>query len=75
MTVSWTHVLSADATVVRANALTRLDDGAYVVELVENPESAGDERTRFVPVEIGARSGSMVEIVTDLEPGAVLVAP
>jgi hypothetical protein len=70
VTVSWTEVIAADVITVRANALTRLDTGAYVLEVVE---SAGT--TRFVEVGIGRRSGSTVELVTDLAPGTVVIAP
>ncbi len=69
VTVSWAAMVAEDVTTVRANALTRLDTGAYVVEVVEG------EETRLVEVGIGARSGSSVEIVTDLPPGTVVIAP
>lgn len=69
VTVSWTTVLADDVTTVRANALTRLDTGRYVLEVVD------DDQTRFVEVEIGSRSGSTVELVTDLEPGTMVIAP
>ena len=68
--VTWTEVVAADVTTVRANALTRLDSGAYVVEVVD-----ADDSTRFVEVGIGRRSGSTVELLTDLEPGTVVIAP
>lgn len=80
VSVSWTHTLSASTSVVRANALTRLDGGRYVVEVVDSGddgqggEGAGPS-TRFVEVGIGVRSGSMVEIITDLRPGTVVIAP
>lgn len=67
--VSWSEVLADQATTVRANALTRLDSGAYVVEVVDGTS------TRFVEVEIGARSGSMVEIISDLAPGTTVISP
>ena len=69
VTVSWTTTVAEDVTTVRANALTRLDSGAYVIEVVE-----GDQ-TRLVEVDVGVRSGSTVEIVTDLAPGTVVIAP
>lgn len=69
VTVSWTAVLADDVTTVRANALTRLDTGRYVVEVVEG------QQTRFVEVGIGSRSGSTVELITDLEPGTMVIAP
>lgn len=69
VSVSWTSVVAEDVPAVRANAITRLDTGAYVVEVVE-----GDQ-TRLVEVEIGGRSGSTIELVTDLAPGTVVIAP
>ncbi|MEM7273889.1 MAG: peptidoglycan-binding protein [Actinomycetota bacterium] len=70
VTVSWTEVVAAEVTAVRANALTRLDGGAYAVEVVDD-----DGSTRFVEVGIGQRSGSTVELVTDLPAGTVVIAP
>ncbi|MEM8926451.1 MAG: peptidoglycan-binding protein [Actinomycetota bacterium] len=68
--VQWTTDVALDVLTVRANALTRLDTGEYVLEVVGPAGS-----TEFVPVEIGARSGSTVEIVTDLAPGTVVITP
>ncbi len=85
VTVSWTETIAAEVTTVRANALTRLDTGAYVIEVVEDLDRAdadgGDEigpttrLTRFVEVGIGERSGSTVEIITDLPAGTTIIAP
>ena len=68
VTVSWSHVLAEDVTTVPAGALTRLDTGVYVVEVVEP-----DDTTRFVEVGIGVSSGSTIEIVTDLPPGTTII--
>lgn len=70
VTVTWTEVVASEVTTVRANALTRLDNGSYVLEVVD-----ADDSTRFVPVGIGASTGSTVEVITDLPPGTVVVAP
>ncbi|MGH1490616.1 MAG: peptidoglycan-binding protein [Acidimicrobiales bacterium] len=73
VTITWTHILAEQVKTVRANALSRLDDGSYVVEVVDPLAHA--ERTTFVAVETGAKSGSTIEIITDLEPGTVIIAP
>ena len=63
VTVTWTHTIAADVTTVRASALTRLDTGAYAVEVVDGggtAESGGageGATTRFVEVGVGQRSG------------------
>ena len=69
LVVTWSQTLADDVTTVPARALTRLDSGAYAVEVVDG------DRTRFVEVGIGARSGSTVEIISDLGPGTVVIAP
>ncbi|MEM7338819.1 MAG: peptidoglycan-binding protein [Actinomycetota bacterium] len=68
--VSWVYELARDTPVVRASALTRLDSGDYVVEVVD-----GAGATTLVPVGIDVRAGSDVAIVTDLEPGTVIITP
>ena len=69
LTVSWVEPIADGAMTVQASALARLDDGTYAIEVV------GDDGTEFVPVEIGARSGSTIEIVTDLEVGTAIIVP
>ena len=68
VTVSWSYLLAEDVATVPAGALTRLDSGIVVVEVVE-PGGA----TRFVEVGVGASSGSTVEIITDLAPGTTVI--
>ena len=70
VTVSWTELIADEAKTVRANALTRLDSGAYVLEVVND-----DDSTTFVEVGIGATSGSTVEVLTDLSAGTTVIAP
>lgn len=70
LTVSWSYEIASDATTVRANALTRHDDGSYALEVV-----ADDGSTSFVPVGIGAASGSTIEIIGDLPPGTAIITP
>lgn len=70
VTVSWSEVIAEQATTVGAGALTRLDTGAYAVEVVES-----DGTTRFVQVEVGNTSGSTVELITDLAPGTPVISP
>ena len=68
--ISWTSTLAENAVTVRANAVTRLDNGTYAIEVVDK-----DGGTSFVPVEIGVRSGSIVEISGDIEPGTEIISP
>ncbi len=70
VTVSWIELLAEETTTVRANAITKLDRGIHVVEVVND-----DGSTSFVEVGIGDRSGSTVEIITELQPGTVIIAP
>ncbi len=70
VTVSWTEVVAEEVTTVSAGALTRLDSGAYAVEVVDDQGT-----THVVEVGIGRASGSSIEIVTDLPSGTVVVAP
>ncbi|MEM9563425.1 MAG: peptidoglycan-binding domain-containing protein [Actinomycetota bacterium] len=70
VTVSWTEVVADQVTTVLAGALTRLDTGVYAVEVIDDGGA-----TSFVEVGIGRRSGSSVEIVTDLPVGTTVVAP
>lgn len=69
VTVAWDEQLATGAKTVQADALTRLDSGSYVVEVVV----AGG--TEFVEVELGNQVGSTVEVVTGLGPGTVVVTP
>ncbi len=71
--VSWTVTVASDVKTVRANALTRLDNGSYAVEVVL--DGPGVETTEFVAVETGASAGPLIEIRTDLDPGTVIIAP
>ncbi len=100
MTVSWVEPIATGAKTVRADALVRLDDGSYAIELVRSDSdsaagsgsesdaesdtgpgagaggaSGSGQETTFVAVEIGARSGSTIEIITDLDVGTVFIAP
>ncbi|MCP3989247.1 MAG: peptidoglycan-binding protein [Actinomycetia bacterium] len=70
VTVSWTELLAEETTTVRANAITKLDRGIHVIEVVN-----GDGSTSFFEVGIGVRSGSTVEIITELQSGTVIIAP
>lgn len=69
-TVTWDEVMATDVTTVRANALTRLDSGIYALEVID-----ADGSTDFVEVGVGSRSGSTVELITDLVPGTAVIAP
>ena len=68
--VSWSLPLGTDLTVVNASALVRLDSGNYALEVV----GSHDRDTTLVPVALGARSGSTVEVV-GIDPGTVIVVP
>ena len=68
--VSWSQQLGTDLTVVNASALIRLDSGGYVLEVV----GTHDRDTTLVPVELGARSGSTVEI-SGVDSGTMIVVP
>lgn len=68
--VSWSIDLAVDVVTVPASALIRTDDGSYHVE-VRN--SAGVES--WVEVEVGRSSNGQVEVIGDLDVGAVVVAP
>lgn len=70
ISVSWSQVLSADATTVPASSVIRLDSGHYAVEVVDEPGS-----TELVVVEVGDRFGTNVEILAGLEPGVTVIAP
>ncbi len=70
VTVSWEEQVAADVTTVRASEIVRLDSGHYALEVVR-----ADDTTEFVPVEIGARSGSVIEIITELEVGTEIISP
>ena len=69
VTVTWTEQLALGVKTVPANALSRLDNGSYVVEVVV------DGGTEFVEVSLGAQVGSAVEIEADLQSGTVVVTP
>ncbi|MEM9655437.1 MAG: peptidoglycan-binding domain-containing protein [Actinomycetota bacterium] len=75
VTVTWTHAIATDVKTVRANALTRLDTGTYVVEVVDGGADDPAASTRFVEVGIGERSGSTVAVITDLPTGTEIIAP
>jgi multidrug efflux pump subunit AcrA (membrane-fusion protein) len=70
VTVTWTEVLSPDATTVPAAAVLRLDTGAYAVEVVDESGT-----TELVVVEPGQRFGTSVEILSGLESGATVMTP
>ena len=70
LTVSWVEPIATGAKTVRADALIRLDDGTYAIEVI-----VSESETEFFPVEIGARSGSTIEIVTELDVGMTFIAP
>jgi len=65
---SWDHTVADDALTVPSSALLRLDNGAYVVDVVE--ESGALDRRQ---VAIGVSVGSRIEIVSGLAPGDVVV--
>lgn len=71
VTVSWIETVAPATTTVRATALTRLDSGAVVVEVVDEE----GEETRFVEVTVGVSVGSTVEIITDLPAGTTVIDP
>jgi multidrug efflux pump subunit AcrA (membrane-fusion protein) len=65
--MTWQRVEALDALTIPSSALLRLDDGSYVVDVVENDELA---RRR---VGIGAAVGTRVEITAGLSAGDVVV--
>lgn len=71
VSLSWEESLGDDLTVVPASALRRLDGGYYALEVIQG----SSEETEFVPVQIGEQSGSMVQIISDLSAGSVVVDP
>ena len=73
-TVSWSRPFAEQVLVAPAKAALRLDDGSYVLEVHDGPASSPDSPTRLVTVEIGAQSGSLVEVVGDgLSPGDLVI--
>lgn len=68
--VSWRRETTSDALSVPPGALVRLDSGTYALEVV------GSSGTDFVPVAIGARSGTLVEVSGEgIEEGTMVVNP
>ncbi len=70
VSVSWDEQVAAGVTTVRASEIVRLDSGRYALEVVGD-----DNSTEFVPVEVGARSGSTIEVITDLAVGTEIISP
>lgn len=70
VTVTWSDVQATDALTVAASALLRLDQGGYAVEVVDEPG-----HTVLVPVTVGVRYASRVQILDGLEPQSIIVAP
>lgn len=69
VTVSWNDVVAVQAKTVPASAVLRLDSGQYVVEVVNG------EIIRSVPVEVGERFGTFVEISGEINEGERVIAP
>jgi len=70
VTVRWSERLASEVLTVPAVALTRLDDGSYNIEVVD-----ADGSTEFVRVEVGAKSGARVEVITNLPVGTEVISP
>lgn len=70
LTISWEVPSGSNVLTVPAAALLRTDAGGYVVEVVQS-----DATTRFVSVEPGRSSGSLVEVTGDISEGDTVIAP
>jgi multidrug efflux pump subunit AcrA (membrane-fusion protein) len=64
----WDHIIADDALTVPSSALLRLDNGSYVVDVVD--DSGGVDRRQ---VALGVSVGARTEIVSGLAPGDVVV--
>lgn len=67
---SWDHIVAQDALTVPGAALLRLDDGSYVVDVVD-----GDGNIDRRRVTLGESVGVRTEIVSGLAPGDEVVVP
>lgn len=69
VTVTWTDVVAADAIVLPASALLRLDNGTYAVELI-----TGDGESSVTTVDVGRQVGSQVEILNGVAQGDSVIS-
>jgi peptidoglycan hydrolase-like protein with peptidoglycan-binding domain len=70
VTVSWADVVADEAVTIPAGAILRLDGGHYAVQVVSD-----DGDTTLTPIEVGAKVGSAVQVVSGLEPDDEVIAP
>jgi len=68
--ISWSTMLAEQVLTVPANALLRLDNGTYALEVPNG------DLTRLVPVEMGVQSGSRIEVISDsIDAGTKVITP